>query len=87
MLGGDGEPPDPERVEGLARSVLARAELASGAKVEDVNIFRNMASFVARGGPGFIRSVLDQPEVVSAIANRRPEDESGSARLGTGATS
>lgn len=71
-LGGDDGPaPSPEEVEKVTRQVIDRAQEATGAGVEDVNVFRYLASFVVRAKPRLIRSLLDQPEIGSAVPNRR----------------
>jgi hypothetical protein len=71
----EGSLPDPERVESLLWQALKRAEQETGGKVEDVNVFSNLASFVARANPSLIRVLLEQPEVSAGTANRRPAME------------
>jgi hypothetical protein len=68
----DGTVPAPHLVEELAKQLVDRAERESGAKVDDVNVFRNLASFIVRASPQIVRLLLDQPEVASAVANRQP---------------
>jgi hypothetical protein len=70
LSGDDGPVPGPEEVEKVTRQVIDRAQEATGAGVEDVNVFRYLASFVVRAKPGLIRSLLDQPEIGSAVPNR-----------------
>jgi hypothetical protein len=68
----DGAVLPPDRVEELAKQLVDRAERESGAKVDDVNVFRHLASFVVRGSPDVVRSLVEQPEVSAAVANRQP---------------
>jgi hypothetical protein len=38
----------------------------------DVHVFRNLGRFVVAADAAFLRELLAQPEVDSAMANRRP---------------
>jgi hypothetical protein len=67
---------EPDRVEQVARRLIARTRRESGAGVDDYNVFRNLASFVVRAKPAFIRSLLDQPEIASAVPNGAPASAS-----------
>ena len=69
----EGTLPAPERVEQLARELVDRAQRVSGGAVEDINVFRNLASFVARADPGVVRHLLTEPGIASGVANRRTE--------------
>ena len=68
-----GASPAPEATRDVARLVVKRVaeELGVGAETYDVNVFANLGYFVLSAPPGFVERVLDQPEVVSASANRR----------------
>src|SRR5712664_3592789 len=61
----------PERVQELTHEVLQRVEKQLGTGVVKVNIFRNLGSFAISAEPHFIRELLQQPEVASAMANKR----------------
>jgi len=65
---------DPEHVEAAANQVLERAEKESGSKPKDVNIFRNLGSFVVSADASFIRQVIDDPKIASAVANKQPKE-------------
>lgn len=67
-----GRVPTPERVEELAETLVRRAERQTRSAVDDVNVFRNLGSFVVRAEPRIIRVLLEQPEIGSAVANRQP---------------
>jgi hypothetical protein len=62
---------DPEQVEQTANQILERAEKEAGSKPNDVNIFRNLGSFVVSADASFIKKVIDDPDVASAIANKQ----------------
>jgi hypothetical protein len=62
----------PNRAEELTHQILQRVEKQIGISAQKVNIFRNLGSFALSANPNFIRELLRQPEVASAIANKRP---------------
>ncbi len=64
---------DPEQVEETTNQVLERAEKEAGSKPNDVNIFRNLGSFVVSADASFIRQVIDDPKIASAVANKQPK--------------
>ena len=57
----------------LTADLLARVTRATGSEALEHNVFRNLGSFVVVAPPAFIRGLLEQPEVESAMANRQPE--------------
>lgn len=61
----------PERTEELTHKILERVEKRVGATPKQVNIFRNLGTFAISAGPGFLRELLTQPEIASAMANRQ----------------
>jgi hypothetical protein len=62
----------PDEVEQVTNEVLGRVQREDGSQVKDVNVFRNMGSFVVAGEPSLLRRLLDQPEIEAGIANRQP---------------
>jgi hypothetical protein len=70
---GTGAPTSPERVEELTRGLVERAQEESGTEIEDINVFRHLASFVARAEPRLIRRLVEAPEIASATANNQPD--------------
>lgn len=64
---------DPKQVEDAANQVLERAEKEVGTKPKDVNIFKNLGSFVVSAEASLIRQIIDDPDIASAVANKQPE--------------
>src|SRR5712692_10110712 len=62
-------PADTER---LARELIDRVAAAASEQPQRWNVFRNMGSFVIAAPAGFVRELLKQPEIHSAVANRQP---------------
>ena len=65
----------PEEVETQAREVLGRVEHQVEGGRGDANVFKNLSSFVVSAEPLFIEALVEQPEVESAVANSRPDQE------------
>ncbi len=63
----------PEAIEELAQQVLDRVTSTTGIKAGDVNVFRNLGSFVVAADKRFIHAMLGEPEIASAMANQQPE--------------
>ena len=64
--------PSPERTEEVVRRVLARVKSRVGKGEKKVNVFRNLGSFVVAAHPSFLRELISQPEIASAMANQQP---------------
>ena len=64
--------PPPDETERLARQVVARTQKLSGEQENAFNVFKYLGSFAISAKPSFIRTLLDQPEVASALANNQP---------------
>ena len=62
----------PDETEGLTRSILKRVEKEFGCPCRDLNIFRNLGQFVVQAPAGFLRMLMAQEEIASAVANRQP---------------
>jgi hypothetical protein len=65
--------PSPERTEELSRHLLERVKVRIGKAAADFNVFRNMGSFVVSAHPDFLRELIAQPEIASAMANQQPQ--------------
>jgi len=65
--------PSPERTKELTRQLLERVKASIGKGVEDVNVFHNMGSFVVSAHPDFLRELIAQPEIASAMANQQQQ--------------
>ena len=61
----------PERTEELTREILQRVEAKIGSGANRVNVFRNLGTFAISAKPAFLRELLAEPEVASAMANRQ----------------
>ncbi len=59
-----------DRVERTVTTLLDRVNQSTGCQPRDYNTFRNLGSFVVVAEASFIRELLKQPEVASAVANR-----------------
>jgi hypothetical protein len=66
------KPLSPDETETLTRSILQRVEKAFGCPPHDLNIFRNLGQFVIQAPAGFLRMLMVQEEIASAVANRQP---------------
>jgi hypothetical protein len=64
----------PKRIEQTARQVLDRVARSVGTAAIDVNVFGNLGAFAVRAAPPFVRALLGEPEIASAVANKRPEE-------------
>jgi hypothetical protein len=64
--------PPPDETERLARQVVARTQKLSGEQENALNVFKYLGSFAISAKPAFIKTLLDQPEVASALANNQP---------------
>ena len=67
--------PSPERTEELTRHLLERVKARIGKAAEDFNVFRHMGSFVVSAHPDFLRELIAQPEIASAMANQQVRTE------------
>ena len=65
----------PEETENLTRRVLERVTNRVGQGEKKLNIFRNIGSFVVSANPSFVKELIAQPEIASAIANRQQETD------------
>jgi len=61
----------PEQVEKLTQKVLDRVARIVGTPASEVNIFRNLGAFVVSAQAPFIRALLTDPDIASAMANRQ----------------
>jgi hypothetical protein len=66
--------PSPDQVDQTVRKIIEHAEAETGKRVDDLNVFRYLNSFVVAADPEVIESILREPEIASAVANRQPGD-------------
>ncbi|MFZ1946947.1 MAG: hypothetical protein WAW06_05325 [bacterium] len=60
--------------ERTARTVLDRVAQSVGISAGAVSIFSSLGAFAVSADARFLRALLAEPEIKSAVANRRPED-------------
>jgi hypothetical protein len=65
--------PGPE-TEAQAAQLVKRVAGRVGEAPERVNVLRNLGAFVVRARPAFLRELLHQPEIASALANTSGEE-------------
>jgi hypothetical protein len=70
--------PTPEQTDRIVESLLERTCRRVTAS-PDYNVFRNLGYFVVSAPPDFIRTLIGEPEVASAVPNRRPAEENESS--------
>jgi hypothetical protein len=66
-----GKAPDVAKIEAQAREAIARAAKATGEDPHDVHVMGRVAAAYVTGSERFLRELVDQPEVASAVANQR----------------
>jgi DNA polymerase II small subunit/DNA polymerase delta subunit B len=65
--------PSPDEVTKLANMVLERVATTVGHSASRTNVLRNVASLIVEADPKFMRALIQQPEVVSALPNQTTE--------------
>lgn len=68
-----GERPVPSVVRDQAERAIRRATEACGETPADVHVMENMATAYVAGTERFLRELMAQPEVASAVANENRE--------------
>jgi hypothetical protein len=66
---------DPNIVEETTHKVLRRAEEELGHKPKDVSVFKNLGSFAVSADASFIRRIIDDPDIASAVASNQPDPD------------
>ena len=61
-----------EGAEAQVEEVLKRVREKAGTAAKQVNVFKNLGMFVVEAQPSFLRELVAQPEIASAIANQQP---------------
>jgi len=65
--------PSPEDAVRLADIVLDRVAADVGHKAMRTNVLRNLATVIVEADPDYLRALIAQPEVISAIPNNTAE--------------
>lgn len=63
----------PDEIEQVAGEVLSRVEQKVGVAPDRFKVFRNLSSMIVSASPAFVRALLDEDEIVSAMANVQPK--------------
>jgi len=66
-------PPVPADVEAQVRRAISRATAATGEQPVDVHVMGRVAAAYVQGSESFLRELVAQPEVASAVANTTPD--------------
>ena len=66
----------------LVDEVLKRVKEKAGTSAKQVNVFQNLGMFIVEADPSFLRELLAQPEIASAVANQQPEEAGPDKRAG-----
>ena len=66
---------DPNVVEETTNQVLRRAEKELGHKPKGVSVFKNLGSFAVSADASFIRKIIDDPDIASAVASNQPDQD------------
>lgn len=65
-----GRPPQPDKIEALLKDALDRTSAATGQHPADFHVLGRMATAYVSAPARFISTLVDQPEIVGAVANR-----------------
>lgn len=63
---------EPDETERLTHQLMERVQRSAGRQENEVNVFRNLGSFAVSARPAFLKTLIAQPEVAAAVANRQP---------------
>jgi hypothetical protein len=63
----------PEETERLAHELVRRTQQESGEHEDAINVFKYLGSFAISASPAFMKALIAQPEVASALANKQPD--------------
>ena len=59
----------------MVEKVLKRVTEKAGTGPKQLNIFQNLGMFIVEAEPSFLRELVAQPEIATAMANRQPGEE------------
>ena len=63
----------PERTQEMTKELLKRVKNRVGSGPKQVHVFQNIGSFIVAAEPSYLRELLAQPEIATAVANRQPD--------------
>ena len=64
----------PKETKAVVKRMLDRIGRQTKSKPKDVNVFSNIQSFALEAPVEFVKTLLEQPEIDSAVANLQSED-------------
>lgn len=67
----------PDEVTDEAHKVIEAAKSRAGTEPSRVNVMRNLGTVAVEGPASFVRALIDESEVASALANVHPDDDAG----------
>lgn len=67
------------RTESLAREIVERVRHRLGETPERMNVFKHMSSFAVQASAKVLREIINQPEISSAVSNRRNDEQAVAA--------
>jgi hypothetical protein len=70
----------PEAITSMADEVLAAAKAKAGTEPSRVNVMRNLGTVALEAPASFVRALIDEDEVESALANVQPDIDPGLGR-------
>jgi hypothetical protein len=68
---------DPDEIERMARALIETVSDKTASRPRAVNVMRYLGTVALEAPAPFIRALIDEPEVASAIANVQPDDDLG----------
>jgi hypothetical protein len=73
---------NPDGATTIVEEVLKRVKEKAGTAAKQVNVFQNLGMFIVEAEPSFLRELLAQPEIASAVANQQPAEASSDKPAG-----
>lgn len=67
--------PSPDAVTRSANDLIDRVSKSSGESPGDFYVMANIGAISVSASPRFLRALIEQPEVDSAIANQQPDED------------
>ena len=68
---------NPKKIEQIARDLIAGVSAQTGVAPHAVNVMRYLGTVALEASVLFIRALLEDPAIASAVANTQPRDDSG----------
>lgn len=67
----------PDDVTHEANKILEAAKARAGTEPSRVNVMRNLGTMAVEAPASFVRALIDESGVISALANVHPDDDAG----------